>query len=309
MKDAKCDNDGQPCMVHQMFFIHHLQQKICECGKKGAVVEFDRNLFAETINVIQLKKEIEHAMGEQLSQGGNKVQELKAIRSKFAGYCNTLIENSTSLCIRDQDGNVSKEVTNNPKKHRTRYMNKLQTMSEVLTFNLVWDQNPKPSDILKVLLSLPEVLNPKEIFGASTGKAKYVLKGMICFQAAHYMAFFRRIMIKYDYLETDYRTVNSDLAEMNREITQRSEWICFNDTNISAMKESWFTLLEQCVQFACYPTVLFYEKLDENEDYRQSMAFNLTDQDLEDLFNYAVKMNKQHSGNIDDIFSQEEIQR
>jgi len=61
------------------------------------------------------------------------------------------------------------------------------------------------------------------------------------------------------------------------------------------------------VQLACYPTVLFYEKLDENEDYKQSMAFNLTDKDLDDLYNYAVKMNKQHSLNIEEMFSQEEI--
>lgn len=175
---------------------------------------------------------------------GKKIQELKAIRLKFFSYCRSLMERSNSLCIRDKEGNVPKDVTNNPKKHRTQYLNKLQTMPEVLTFNLVWDQNPKPTDILKVLLTLPEVLSPRDLFGASSGKANYVLKGMICFQTAHYLAFFRRILIKYDYLDADYKTIQSDLAEMNREITQRTEWICYNDKLISSLKESWFTLVE-----------------------------------------------------------------
>ena len=64
---------------------------------------------------------------------------------------------------------------------------------------------------------------------------------------------------------------------MSREISLNTEWVCYNDTYISSMKESWFTLIEQCVQLACYPTVLFYEKLDDNEEYKASEAFNLTD--------------------------------
>jgi hypothetical protein len=95
-----------------------------------------------------------------------------------------------------------------------------------------------------VLLSLPEVLTPRDLFSANDEKTKYVLKGMICFQAAHYLAFFRRILIKYDYLEADYETLQKDLQEMSKEITTETEWVCYNDTLITSMKESWFTLIE-----------------------------------------------------------------
>ena len=42
---------------------------------------------------------------------------------------------------------------------------------------------------------------------------------MVCFHAAHYLAFFRRILIKFDYLEVDYKTLDADFKEMNSEIT------------------------------------------------------------------------------------------
>jgi hypothetical protein len=74
---------------------------------------------------------------------------------------------------------------------------------------------------------------------------------------------------------------------MNREITQSSEWVCYNDTLISGLKEGWFTLIEQCVQAASYPTVLFYEKLDENESYTASTGFNLSERDISDLSVFA----------------------
>ena len=94
--------------------------------------------------------------------------------------------------------------------------------TEVLTFNLVWDKNPKPTEILKLMFSLPERLSPSDMFSYTDQKnnqAYYVLKGMVCFHAAHYLAFFRRILIKFDYLEVDYKTLDADFKEMNSEIT------------------------------------------------------------------------------------------
>ena len=37
------------------------------------------------------------------------------------------------------------------------------------------------------------------------------------------------------------------------------------------------------VEMASYPTILFYEKLDENDNYKTSACFNLNDRDLSDL--------------------------
>ena len=54
---------------------------------------------------------------------------------------------------------------------------------------------------------------------------------------------------------------------MRKEITKETEWVRFDDIHIASFKENWFGLIEHCIEMACYPTVLFYEKLDENEDY------------------------------------------
>jgi hypothetical protein len=48
-----------------MFYVHHLQQKQCECGKKADVTEFDRNLFAETITTFELLKRINAKIAEE----------------------------------------------------------------------------------------------------------------------------------------------------------------------------------------------------------------------------------------------------
>ena len=106
---------------------------------------------------------------------------------------------------------------------------------------------------------------------------------MVCFQVAHYLAFFRRILIKLDYLEADYKTFGADLREMDSEITLETEWVCFNDTSISTLKDNWFGLISQMVEMASYPTILFYEKLDQNDNYKTSAGFNLNDRDLSDL--------------------------
>lgn len=43
---------------------------------------------------------------------------------------------------------------------------------------------------------------------------------MICYQGAHYIAFFRRLLIKLDYLACDPTTVSQDLKTMESEITK-----------------------------------------------------------------------------------------
>jgi hypothetical protein len=96
---------------------------------------------------------------------------------------------------------------------------------------------------------------------------------------------------------------------MRDEITDSTEWTCFNDNMVSTMADNWYGLLEQCVEMATYPTVLFYEKLDPNEEYEKSKGFNLNDKDISDLHRWAEKMNLQHSANVEDMFSQDEIAR
>ena len=46
---------------------------------------------------------------------------------------------------------------------------------------------------------------------------------------AHYLAFFRRMLIKWDYLPLDPSKIDKDLQEMEREITRYTEWTMFDD--------------------------------------------------------------------------------
>ena len=45
-----CDRaQGQPCFIHNMFFLDARQSRVCTCGKSDAPQTLDRNLFAETV--------------------------------------------------------------------------------------------------------------------------------------------------------------------------------------------------------------------------------------------------------------------
>ena len=65
MKDNKCDASGDPCFVHEMYHINHIRQKQCDCGKKGDVIQDDRNLFAETINIFNVLRDIDTTMNDE----------------------------------------------------------------------------------------------------------------------------------------------------------------------------------------------------------------------------------------------------
>ncbi len=49
--------------------------------------------------------------------------------------------------------------------------------------------------------------------------------------------------------------------------SEESEWTLYDDAEIVS-KGGWAAVIEQCVEFSCYPTVLFFEKLEtEDVDY------------------------------------------
>ncbi len=136
--------------------------------------------------------------------------------------------------------------------------------------NLNWNGEPQPTEILKLLVAIPEKFSSSQIFDKMIkGDSNYVFKGMICYQDAHYIAFFRRMLIKLDYLAGNPDTVRSDIKKMESEITKQTEWTLFDDSLIES-KGSWTDLVEHCIQNKVYPTVLMYEKLDPEERYPAS---------------------------------------
>jgi hypothetical protein len=89
--------------------------------------------------------------------------------------------------------------------HVSATSNSLNATPEVFMFNVSWNDEPLPSQILKFMISIPERFEIKDIFDQSVqGNCTYILKGMIALKGDHYLSFFRRIFMKMDYLGADY---------------------------------------------------------------------------------------------------------
>jgi hypothetical protein len=73
--------------------------------------------------------------------------------------------------------------------------NKITSAPQVFVLNLQWSDDPDPLEILKMLIALPGNFNLKDLFDTDLDKV-YTLKGFFGLQAAHNLAFFRRIPIK-----------------------------------------------------------------------------------------------------------------
>jgi len=81
---------------------------------------------------------------------------------------------------------------------------------------------------------------------------------------AHYLAFFRRMVIKFDYLPLDPNRIRDDLLAMQKEVTKSTEWTLFDDANLRSIG-NWKQVVEHCCELRIYPTAILYEKLDQNE--------------------------------------------
>lgn len=81
------------------------------------------------------------------------------------------------------------------KGHTSTLSNKITSAPHVFALNFQWNGDPDPMEILKMLIALPGIFNLKDLFDTDIDKS-YTLKGFFGFQAAHYLAFFRRIPIK-----------------------------------------------------------------------------------------------------------------
>lgn len=57
---------------------------------------------------------------------------------------------------------------------------------------------------------------------------------------------------------------------MEAEVTTRTEWTIFDDSVIDH-RGGWHDVVKQCVDIRMYPTVIFYEKLDPNENHPEPL--------------------------------------
>ena len=66
----------------------------------------------------------------------------------------------------------------------------------MFVINLAWAGEPSALEILKLLVSIPSDFDTSNLFKTDgSTKARYIFKGMICYQAAHYLSFFRRMLL------------------------------------------------------------------------------------------------------------------
>lgn len=92
---------------------------------------------------------------------------------------------------------------------------------------------------------------------------------------------------------------------MQYEVRPRTEWTIFNDEHVASESKNWFGVIEQCLEYRSYPTILFYEKLDPDEDYTKSKDFSLNSFELDRLLQLGKKCDVLYSTNFEDLYSSE----
>ena len=213
-----CDSkETQPCFIHDKYFIKHQQINKCSCGKKTGIIDLEKNMFSETVFMTQILEGLD-AISNAVKQDHRstyttpsvvqsslqKEKSIQAVNGKFFDAIKSQFRCELNSCVLpDQPKNV---------KHESYSINFLAAHPEVLTFNLNWDtDSPRASDILKTLISLPEVLDIKDLYTASqTQSQEYAFRGMICYTYGHYIAYFRRIFLKIGFLSgLDFNNINA----------------------------------------------------------------------------------------------------
>ena len=141
---------------------------------------------------------------------------------------------------------------------------------------------------------------------------------MICYGHGHYFAYFRRIFLKIGFLSgVDFVNINAQAQRIQREELQPdTEWIQYNDSTLRFVQDNWSGILQECIEYKVFPTVLFFEKLASVEDdaeYAQRKEFSQVSRELSRLVNQAQTVEREERQNTDfsaaDIEEQFRIQK
>lgn len=87
---------------------------------------------------------------------------------------------------------------------------------------------------------------------------------MTCYQAGHYVNYFRRIVMKFDYIVTDHNQPGRQLNNMRKEAEETTEWTYYNDEALQSVGQ-WHNVVMTSIQDRQYPTILLFEKADPEE--------------------------------------------
>ena len=82
MSSISCDReDVQPCFIHDVYYLGKYQVRECHCGQKSERIDFDNNLFAESVSMPALLEELtrlsleRHQKNPPKRQGQGKYQD------------------------------------------------------------------------------------------------------------------------------------------------------------------------------------------------------------------------------------------
>ncbi len=68
--------------------------------------------------------------------------------------------------------------------------------------------------------------------------------------------------------------------------TADSEWTLFDDSRVTN-KGGWTNVIEYCTELQCYPTVLFFERVDEPAEFQHLRPLTIIPPLIELLYNKA----------------------
>jgi len=77
---------------------------------------------------------------------------------------------------------------------------------------------------------------------------------------------------------------------------------------VTSVADNWSGVVEECVEYRSYPTVLFYEKLDPEEELPENKWFKLTPSEIEVLIRKANEADLLNSSNLEDIYGKDMIE-
>ena len=92
---------------------------------------------------------------------------------------------------------------------------------------------------------------------------------------------------------------------MRYEVSPKTEWTIYNDQHVYSEPRNWEGIIEQCLEGRSYPTILFYERLDPDEEYTASKDFSFYSTQLDALLKLAKKCDVLYSTDFADLYSSE----
>jgi hypothetical protein len=164
-------------------------QRVCECGKKSESEKMNQNLFSMVVNGSEVIQTLNIVEAKDKSELGK----LLAMNGAFIDALSYNMNQSISGCV-DLNNSMGNSRLNT---HKTKTVYSLLNSPEIFVLQLAWNGEVPESEILKLMVSIPAEFSTDRVFkGPDSKKHKYALKGFFCFTGAHYLAYFRRMMLR-----------------------------------------------------------------------------------------------------------------